>query len=87
MRDSKNYSIFASIVGILLLLLGPSCEKEVNTRYLEVYYDNETIEDSIKSDDRSGITFTLESDSLTEEIEEIHFEADSWDEEGIDVDL
>lgn len=79
---NKNKAILGVVTtGFIWLLSGTSCEKTEITRSMEE--DNETE----RIDDKSGISLDMESDSLYEDIEEIHFNAEEWGEEGMDVDL
>lgn len=65
---NKNKEILGVVItGFIWLLSGLSCEKMEITRSIEE--DNETE----KMDDESGVSFELESDSLKEDVEELHF--------------
>ena len=85
----KGYLHFLIMTTIefVLLLLGTSCEKEVITRSIDQDEYTEIIEDSLKVDSQSGISLNMESDTLKEEIEEIHFQAKEWEDVGMDVDV
>lgn len=49
--------------------------------------DSILIEDSGLLDEQPSISLELESDSLEDEVEEIYFYAEDWEEELIDTDL
>lgn len=93
MINRKTLTIVATTIGFMWLLLGISCEKGGLTRsvdwddYTEFMSDSIIMEDSIKMDDKSGISFEMESDSLKEDIEDVYFHAKEWGEERINVDL
>lgn len=79
---NKNKTILGVIItGFIGLLSGISCEKMEITRSMEE--NNET--ESMYYE--SGISFDMESDSLEEDVEEVHFTAREWGEEGVNVDL
>ena len=87
-KDLKRhlYFLIMTTVEFVWLLLGTSCEKEVITRSMDQNEYTEIIEDSVKSDGQSGISFEMDSDTLTEEIEEVHFQAKEWEDVGMDAD-
>lgn len=73
----KNSEMIAMAIGAMCLTLGISCEKTELTNYLEEddhavkTCDSVVAEDSVSIDDKSGIYFELESDSLEEQIEDV----------------
>lgn len=93
MRKPNYYFVLTSIMGIIWLLSGISCEKEGMIRSIDPDVQNLMISDSVKFNDsgksyeQSGISFEMESDSLKDEVEEINLGAKDWDEECMDVDL
>lgn len=93
MINRKTLTILATTIGFMLLLLGASCEKGELTRsvdwndYTGLISDSIIMEESIKMDDKSGISFEMESDSLLEDIEDVHFHSKEWEEQGMVVDL
>ena len=62
-------------IGLGWLLAGISCDEVELTPSIDCDEHTEITEDSVKIDEQSGISFELESDTLKEEIEEIHFQA------------
>lgn len=85
----RRYSclMILTTIGLVWLLAGVSCEKTELTRSIDWDENTEIIEDSVKVNDKSGFSFELESDTLKEEIEEIHFHAKEWEDVGMDADL
>ena len=81
MVTKKKTIITTAIVGCVWLFLGISCEKVEITRSGEVDDEIEVI------DDQSGISFEMENDSLEDEIKNIIFDPQEWEEEGMGVDL
>ena len=73
MGNRKKTIRIVSIIGIAWLLSGTSCGKEEMTRSVDMFEDAVMINDSVNIDDRTGVSFDMESDSLTEEIEEVYF--------------
>ena len=73
MGNQNKTIISVSIIGIAWALLGISCGKEEVTRSMEMYHEAVMINDTVKIDDGPGVSFDMESDSLTEEIEEVYF--------------
>lgn len=74
-------------LGSLLLPFATSCE---NTELTHSFDDDGKAimtEDSVNVDDEEGISLELESDSLEEQVEEIHFKAKDWEEEAMNADL
>ena len=73
MGNRKKTIRIVSIIGIAWPLLGISCGKEEVARSMEMYDEPVMINDTVKIDDGPGVSFDMESDSLTEEIEEVYF--------------
>ena len=73
MGNQKKTIIIVSIIGSAWLLSVTSCGKEEMTRSVDMFEDTVMINDSVNIDDRTGVSFDMESDSLTEEIEEVYF--------------
>lgn len=90
---NKIIVIFAAaITGLIWLLLGVSCEKGKMVSSLDMDDYTGLMSDSIimeesKLEDKSGISFDMESDSLKEDIEDVYFHSNEWEEDGMDVDL
>lgn len=93
MINRKTLTIVVITTGVMWLLLGVSCEKGELTRsvdlddYTGLMSDSIIMEESIKMDDKSGISFEMESDSLKEDIEDVYFHSKEWEEQGMVVDL
>ncbi len=68
-------------------MFGTSCDGMELTRSAEVHEIKAMAEDSTKIDDKSGLSFELDSDSLEEEIENIYFKASEWEEEINNADI
>lgn len=83
----KKNNLVVPSIGFVWLLLAISCEKTELTRSIDWDENTDIIEDSVKVNDKSGFSFELESDTLKEEIEEIHFHAKEWEEEDMSADL
>lgn len=81
-----NFRII-TLIGFVWLLSGTSCEKEVMTRSMDWDEHTEIIEDSVKVDGLSGISFEMGSDTLKEEIEEIHLHTKEWEDLSMNADL
>lgn len=84
--------IIVMTLGLIWLVLGISCEKAEITRSIDgidytMTEDSILIKDTVKNDDKPGISFDIESDSLKEEIENIYFHPKEWEEEDTDIDL
>lgn len=91
MRNTANFCkrfIRFFVIGTGWLLLSTSCEKTEITRSIDEDYETESLKHETGSIDiEEGISFEMESDSLDEDIEEVHFHANEWEEEGMAVDL
>ena len=93
MKNKKFVIFTVAITGIIWLLLGFSCEKAELIRSVDsndftgLMRDSIIIEESMKMDDKSGISFKMESDSLEEDIEDVYFNAKEWEEDEMNVDL
>ena len=57
------------------------------TRSVETYNQTSMPEDSINAEDKSGIILELESDTLVEQIEDLYFLPQEWQEEEMHTDL
>lgn len=80
-------SATVSCIGIMWLMCGTSCDRMEVTPSEEVHDINVMAEDSTKIEDKSGISFVLDSDSLEDEIENVYFNASEWEEEKMNADL
>ena len=95
MAENNNDSIMDRLTKFIintvgffsLILVVISCEKAELTRSGFIEEFTRETEDTVTIDEKSGISFELESDSLTEEIEDIYFHAEEWEEESMDSDL
>lgn len=74
-------------IGLGWLLVGVSCDEVGLTRSMDWDEHIEVIDDSVKADGQSGISFEMDSDTLKEEIEEVHFQAKEWESTDMDADL
>ena len=83
----KQTSFIATFIGSLWIISSISCEKAELTRSTETYNQTSMPEDSINAEDKSGIILELESDTLVEQIEDLHFYPQEWQEEEMNTDL
>ena len=83
----KQTSFIATIIGFSCIIALISCEKAELTRSTETYNQTSMPEDSINAEDNSGIILELESDTLEEQIEDLYFQAQEWQEEELNTDL
>ena len=81
------YLMAMTTIGLGWLTVGMSCDEVGLTRSMELDVYTEITKDSVKVEGQSGISFEMESDTLKEEIEEVHFQAKEWEDVGIDADL
>lgn len=94
MAENKNDSIMdkrtlttATIIGSICLTFTTSCDNVELTRGGEIDDSAVKTQDTTTIDERSGISLELESDSLAEEIEDIYFQPQEWEEESMYSDL
>ena len=87
MRNQKNLPDVAMTILVIWSLLGFSCERVEMTRSGD--WDDITVlrGDSAIIEEKTGISFEMESDSLEEDIEDVYFNAKEWEEDGMNVDL
>ena len=85
MGNQKNLPDVAMTILVIWSLLGFSCERVEMTRSGD--WDAITVlrGDSAIIEEKTGISFEMESDSLEEDIEDVYFNAKEWEEEGLDA--
>lgn len=82
MRIIIKYIIISVFVSTGTIMLFSSCDREEEPYLLGKH----RLSDKEENND-PGISFDIESDEMYEDVEELHFDADKWGEERMDVDL
>lgn len=77
-----KYIIGVLALGIGIMVFFSSCDKEEETYLLGKHRLSDKEENN-----NPGISFDMESDEMYEDVEELHFDAEEWGEERMDVDL